>query len=330
MEIKETRRKLIDIIADHQASQPSIKLPMGELANRAGISRQAVHRYHSDLKDYAYGVKPIGDLITDTTSIRAKELINQNQASLKELQQKMAQLGAEHERDMNKTLDSHITSLMVNDVTLHGANDVRVTLEKQTLYNLELKKQLHQVEMELARAKQPATVSLTGDSDLGIVKGEKIKVDIDLSKAYELYAPAKSVDDFEDKKELALSATLKHINKLSSDKKCHIVIFAERYLARFSVFFDNFECHNDSLHIVVRLPIFDRTELKLFLSKLPPAQFLSVYIPHSDSRSETNAQRGFYFGNTPKIELDSADNADPISMNLGFDEIIHYRIRQGE
>lgn len=330
MEINETRRKLIDIIANHQAAQPSKKLSINELSLRAGISRQAFNRYYGDLKDYASGLKPIGDLLTDTDSVRTKELINQNQANLKELQQKMSQLDSEHKKEMEKTLDTYVTSLMVNDVTMHGANDIRVTLEKQTLHNVDLKKQLGQLEIELARAKQSAALVPTENTIHSAAKGEKIKVDIDLSKALALYATAKSDDDFEDKKELAIAIALKQINKLASDKACNIALFAERYIARFSVFFENYQCRNDSMHIVVRVPIFNRSELKAFITKLPPARFLSVHIPHSESQSETNAQRGFYFGSIPKLELDGADNADPISMNLGFNEIIHYKIRQGE
>lgn len=339
MEMNETRRRLVDIIAAHQAYQPSVKLGIVELSKRAGISRQAFNRYYGDLKDYASGTKPIGDLITDTSSKRTRELINQNQVSLKELQVKMQQLDVQHDKETQKTLDSYITSLMMNDVTMHGANDLRVTLEKQTLHNLELKKLLSHMEIELARAKESGAGSSARPGSAGIAgaggksrlgSGEKVKLDLDLDKACEIYASTKSEDDFDDKKDLAIATTLKSINKLAIAKKCSIVLFAERYSARFSIFFENYQCRDDSTHLIVRLPVFDRTELKAFLDGLPPTQSLSIHIPFSKSKSEVSAQRGFYFRNIPNFELDAADAADPVAMTLGFDEIVHYKLRQGE
>ncbi|WP_122614159.1 hypothetical protein [Pseudomonas viridiflava] len=332
MEINETRRKLIDIIAEHQALQPSLKLGIGELSVRAGISRQAFNRYYSDLKDYASGKKPVGDLISDTSSTRTKELINQHQTTLRELQVKMQQLDVQHDKETKKTVDSYITSLMMNDVTMHGANDLRVTLEKQAIHNLELKKQLSHMEIELARAKELGSGSGTRPESAGVGagSGEKIKLEVDLDKAFEIYASTRSEDDFEDKKDLAIATLLKSINKLAIAHKCSIVLFAERYSARFSIFFDNYECKDSSTHLIVRLPIFDRTELKNFLDGLPPTHFLSIHIPFSKSRSEVSAQRGFYFRNIPKLELDAADGADTVAMTLGFDEIVHYKMKQGE
>ncbi|WP_397452122.1 winged helix-turn-helix domain-containing protein [Pseudomonas sp. NA-150] len=328
-ELKETRRKLIDLIAEHQATLPNKKLSIIELSKRAKLSPQTLHRYYKDLKKYAYGEKPIGDLITDNTSPRTKELINQSQANLKQLQNKMGDLEADHDKEMKKTLDSYITSLMMNDVTLHGANDIRATLEKQTLHNLELKKQLNKLEIDLARAQSAAYVT-ANNGTVSEGKGEKIKVDVDLTKAFELYASTGSRDDFEDKKDAAIAAAQKSINKLAVDKQYSIVLFAERYLARFAIFFDRFKCTDDSLHIVVRVPIFDRDSLRIFLSKLPPTQSLTIYVPHLESTSEVNAQRGFYFGSVPKLEIDAADKADPILLKQGFHSVIHYKIKQGE
>lgn len=339
IEINDTRRILIDLIAQHQASNPSVKLGVGELSVRAGISRQAFNRYYGDLKDYAWGVKPIGDLLIDTDHDRTKDLINQNQASLKELQQQMSRLGAEHEKEMEKTVDSYITSLMINDITLHGANDIRVTLEKQTLYNLELKKQINQLEIELSRSKQAVALTTIGgkpgsgaDEGAGLSrKGEKIKVDVDLEKAYAAYTATKSLDEYEDKKDIAINAAVRSINRLATDKSCTIVLFAERYICRFGVFFDRYQPNDDSLHIVVRIPIFDGTELKRFVANLAPASAIHVHIPFMASVSAFNLQRSFFFKTIPEFELKYANAADPITIAMDrIDQVIHFKPKQGD
>lgn len=330
MEGNETRRKLIDIIADHQATVPGKRLPTGELSQRAGISRQAFSRYYSDLRDYAAGEKPIGDLLSDATSTRTVELLNKNQATLKTVQHKLDQLEEQYNNELQKEVDTYVTSMMMNDLSMHGANDIRVTLEKQTLYNMELKKQLSHMEIELARAKQASIFAPDSGRTSDGFNANKIKIEVDLSKAFAIYKSTKSIDDLEDKKDTAIANALRSINKLAADKSCNIVLFAERYLSRFNLFFDKFQSTDPGLIIVVQFPIYDRTEMRAFLSKLPPSHSLSVYIPHCESKSDTNAQRGFYFGNVPKPEIEAADNADTILMNQGFHKIVHYKIRQGE
>ncbi|MGF6153857.1 hypothetical protein [Pseudomonas fluorescens] len=339
MQINDTRRILIDLIAQHQASNPSVKLGVTELSKRAGISRQAFNRYYGDLKDYAYGVKPIGDLLIDTDHDRTKDLINQNQASLKGLQQQMSRLNAEHEKEMERTVDSYITSLMINDITLHGANDIRVTLEKQTLYNLDLKKQINQLEIDLSRAKQTVALATAGgksgtgtNTNAGASKkGEKIKVDVDLGKAYTAYTSTKSLDEYEDKKDIAINAAVRSINKLATDKSCTIVLFAERYICRFAVFFDRYQPTDDSLHIVVRVPIFDGTELRKFVSNLAPASAIHVHIPFMASLGDFNLQRSFFFNRIPEFELKYADAADPITIAMDrIDQVIHFKPKQGD
>jgi hypothetical protein len=330
MEINETRRKLIDIIASFQVTQAGRKLPIGKLSLQAGISRQAFNRYYNDLKDYAYGVKPIGDLISNTTGEQTKELINKNQASLKDLQRQIDRMDAQHTSKLKSTVDSYVTSLMMNDLTMHGANELRVTLEKQSLYNNDLKNQLSKLEIQLANARALAQKQLNFNTSGKLATGNKLKVDIDLSKAFERYTLTHSSDELEEQRQAELSRTLKSIKKLVTNNSCSIIIYAERYLSRFSVFFDKYKCRNEEPHIIIRTPIFDRTSFKLFLSQLPQTSFLAVHIPHSKSDIETKAQRSFYFGNIPDIELLHADRADPISMSLNFDEIIHFRVRQGD
>lgn len=330
MEMNATRRKLIDLIITHHSSYPGKALTVNGLSEMAGISRQAFNRYYADLKDYAAGKKPVADLIGDTSSSQTKELINQYQSSLGELQQKLDQADSDHEKEMKKMLDSYISSLMMNDLTIHGANDLRVTAEKRALHNAELIKQINHLEIELTRAKQAVGPGAANgaQSEQGIA--EKIKVDVDLTKAIKAYESSKSEDDFEDKKDLAITAALNSVKKLASDKMCHIVLFAERYLARFSLFFDNFICQDDLPHIIVRLPIFDRTELTAFIDKLPPTRSLSIHIPNMKSKNEAKAQRSFYFKNVPEIEIQSADGADAVTMNLDFTRIVNYRATQGD
>lgn len=330
MEANETRRKLIDIIADHQASYPSKKLPTGELSQRAGISRQAFNRYYSDLKDYASGLKPIGDLLANGSSVRTVELLNQTQATLRTAQHKLSRLEEKYDKEMQQEMESYVTSLMMNDVSMHGANEIRVTLEKQTLYNMELKKQLSHMEIELARAKQSSIFSPSVRRDGDGFNAEKIKVEVDLAKAFATYASTKSLDEFEDSKDVAVASALRTINKLAAEKRCNIVIFSERYISRFKLFFEKFQTTEQGLTIVVRLPIFNRSEMRAFLSKLAPTHSISLYIPYCESQSEINAQRGFYFGEVSKPEIEAADNSDTFLINQGFHKIVHFKVKQGE
>lgn len=330
MEPNETRLKLIDIIADHQASYPSQKLPTGELSQRAGISRQAFSRYYSDLKDYASGKKPIGDLLANVSSVRTIELLNQHQATLRTAQQKLARVEEQYNDEMKKEMELYVTSLMMNDISMHGANEIRVTLEKQTLYNMELKKQLSHMEIELARAKQASMFSPNSRGDGTGLNTEKVKVEVDLAKAFATYVSTKSLDEFEDLKDIAVASALRSINKLAAEKRCNIVIFSERYISRFKLFFEKYHSTEPGLTIVVRLPIFDRSEMRAFLSKLAPSHSISLYIPYCESQSEINAQRGFYFGEVSKPEIEAADNSDTFLINQGFHKIVHFKVKQGE
>lgn len=330
MEINETKRKLIDLITEHQADHPNKKLGVGDLSARAGISRQAFNRYYSDLKDYASGAKPIGDLITNTSSDRTKNLINQNQAHLKNLQQRLDKSEEEYQTKTSKTLDSYITTLMINDITLDNSNEIRTTLERQTLYALELKKQLSLLEIELAHAKQVTSHFRDIETINTGANSEKIKIDIDLRKAFENYANTKSEDNYEDLKEHEITTAVRSIKKTATNTKAHIILFSERYISRFSIFCDRYKCEEGGRYIFVRLPIFDLTSLNSFISQLPPSKSLSIYIPHSESTIEKKAQRTFYFSNVPDYEIRCADQADGIFIHHGFNQVIHYRVRQGD
>ncbi|MGV2837075.1 hypothetical protein, partial [Pseudomonas shirazensis] len=227
----------------------------------------------------------------------------------------------ENAKKLKKAMDSYVTALMVNDLTAHAANSLRITLEKQTIHNLQLKQDLTNMEVNLAKAQANAATLATSPADRES-QGEKVKLDVDLSKAIAAFNATKSEDEFDEKKEIALKALVHSICKLALESKCSIVLFAERYVSRFSSFYDNFSCPNESLHIIVRLPVFYRSDLRTFIDKLPPTQSISLYIPYLDSPSEKKAQRSFYFNTIPKFELDSADEADPIPMSLGLDRII--------
>ncbi|AAN67577.1 MULTISPECIES: TetR/AcrR family transcriptional regulator [Pseudomonas] len=329
MEMNDTRRRLIELIAEHHASHPGKKLGIEELSRRAGISRQSFNRYYKDLTDYAAGRKLIGDLVDDTTNAQTKQLINQQQEVMRDLQEQVEHSEIENAKKLKKAMDSYVTSLMVNDLTAHAANSLRITLEKQTVHNLQLKQELTNMEVSLAKAQaNAATLAISPTPREG--KGEKVKLDVDLSKAVAAFSATKSEDDFEDKKEIALKSLVQSICKLALESKCSIVLFAERYVSRFSSFYDNFSCPDDGLHIIARLPVFYRSELRTFIDKLPPTQNISLYIPYLESASEKKAQRSFYFNSIPKCELDSADEADVIPMTLGLDRIIQFRVKQGD
>lgn len=329
MEINDTRRRLIELIAEHHTSQPGKKLGIEELSRRAGITRQAFNRYYKDLTDYVAGRKLIGDLVDDKAYEQARHLINQQQVIMRDLQEKVAQSEAEHAKKLKKAMDSYVTSLMVNDLTAHSANSLRITLEKQTIHNLQLRQDLTNMEVSLAKAQANAAPLIDSPSKTH-TKDNKVKLDIDLSQAIAAFSATNSEDEFEDKKDIAIENLIKSICKLALKNNCNIILFAERYVSRFSSFFENYACANDNLHIIARLPIFYRAELQIFIDKLPPTQNISIHIPYLDNKSIKKAQRNFYFSSIPKFELDCADNADAIPMSLGLDSIIQFRVKQGD
>ncbi|MFY1664319.1 hypothetical protein [Pseudomonas sp. Pseu.R1] len=334
MRNNKTHERLVQLIIEHHTESPGTSLGVKMLSVRAGISRQAFHRYYGDLKDYASGAKPLADLLSGTGTLLAYELINQNQVTIQNLQDQLKLVESKHEKKMQEALKNHITTLMIGDITAHAANDVRANLERQSLYANEMKVQNNQLELELSRAKlalENERLGINGSKDGAATgSGPKFKVDLDLTAAIKAYASSGEIDDFYDEKDRALEIAYKSIKALAADSGCSIIIFAERYVSRFSIFFDSFKPSDSSKHIIVRLPIFDKKMLSTFISKLPPTKKVSVHIPYMLSDKETSGQRKFFFSNIPSQELGQADNADLISIAHGYEEVRHFKVRQGD
>lgn len=334
MKNNKTHQRLVELIIEHHTKTPGTSLGVKILSDRAGISRQAFHRYYGDLKDYASGAKPLADLVSGMGTLLAYELINQNQATIQNLQNELKLLEFKHEKKMQDVLKSHITTLMIGDITTHAANDVRANIERQTLYANEMKAQNSQLELELSRAKLALETERIGGNgsgnDAATGVGQKIKVDIHLAAAIAAYAKSGQIDDFYDHKDRAIDIAYKSIKTLAVDSGCSLVIFAERYVSRFSIFFESLKPSDTSKHIIVRLPIFDKKMLSLFINKLPPVKKISIYIPYMQSENDIRGQRLFFFSGIPRQELDQADTADLISIAHGYDEVINFKARQGD
>lgn len=334
MKNNKTHRRLVDLIIEHHMERPGTSLGVQTLADRAGISRQAFHRYYGDLKDYASGAKPLADLVSGMGMPLAYELINHSQVTIQNLQDQLKLLESKYEKKMQDALKSHITTLMIGDITAHAANDVRANIERQILYANEMKAQNNQLELELSRARLALESERIGNNGSGYKAetgvGQKIMVDIDLTAAVSAYAKSEQIDDFYDQKDRAIDTAFKSIKALAVDSGCSLVIFAERYVCRFSTFFESLKPSDISKHIVVRLPIFDKKMLSLFINKLPPTRKISVYIPYMPSENDVRGQRLFFFGGMPRQELDQADTADLISITHGYDEVINFKVRQGD
>ncbi|MFK3973609.1 hypothetical protein ACI2KS_23095 [Pseudomonas sp. NPDC087358] len=154
MEHNKTHQRLVELIIDHHTVFPGTPLGVKALSDQAGISRQAFNRYYSGLKDYAIGVKPLADLLSGAGTFLSHELINQNQATIRDLQNQLKQAESRYEKKLQDTLKHYITTLMIGDITAHAANDMRVSLERQSLYASEMRAQNNTLELELSRAKQ--------------------------------------------------------------------------------------------------------------------------------------------------------------------------------
>ncbi|MGZ4996682.1 MAG: hypothetical protein ACXV8J_02470 [Methylobacter sp.] len=330
MSTKETEQRLIRIIAEHQIRSDAKKLLISNIAAEAGISRQSFNRYYSHLKPYVTRKKPIEELLADSETESATELLLKSQQRIRQLQDHIKGLKASHEKELRDLENSYITSLMNNDIALFDTDEVRVLLEKQSLHNEKLLNRIQELQSELMKEKAKTVISKTTIAENRGAMADVIVIDVDLNLIIDNYADTKDLDVFEDEKEVAIEKALKRINKLCESEESRLVIFVDRYISRFSSFVDTYRCRNNGIHIIIRLPIFTRTELKIFLGKLTHNRPTSIYIPYCDSKAVIKAQRNFLFRNIPSSELTQADMAFTPLISEGFEEVSWFRIKQGD
>jgi hypothetical protein len=215
---------------------------------------------------------------------------------------------------------------MNDDLAIHHSHTIRTSLEKQTLHSDKLKKQLAAAELQLAlgaTSRTPASQQSQRDS-------HKLIFNVDIEGICSKLGKNPDIDDLEDAKDEEIRKIREKLITFSSVSNVKVVIFSERYLSRFSTFADNLVIPEHETALIVRLPLFSRNEILNFTKHLPKQFKTSIHIPYCSSELEKRAQREFMFRNLATEEAKSADIADAVSISWGFDEVVHFKINQGD
>ncbi|MBK3468189.1 hypothetical protein [Pseudomonas sp. MF6776] len=323
------RKHLIEIIVEHYLSGTRSKLKLKDVADRAGISRQALDRYYGDLKPYIAGERDVVDLVNGNerrSQVQTQAAINEVEAKFTE---QIEQLKVKHEQELKQALDSHITSLMKGDIVLLESNKIRVSLERQTLHNADLLNQIHMLELKLALGAD-ASSSIAKDTEAA--KNNKVVFDLDIEALCYDYQRGKSFEAFEDQKNIELRKIRDKLSKYASTPNVRVILFADRYISRFKTFADQYVGLPKEVSLIIRLPLFSRSEIISFTKHIPASCKTSIHVPYfSGSESEKKLQRlGIYKQfPLPAEEIKGADNADQPSITWGFDEVSIFKVKPG-
>lgn len=326
MNQNETWQLLIKLIAEYQFANPGKKLKVGALSTQAGISRQAFHRYYGDLKPYASGLKPVAQLLAGSDSTETSQLLSQSHETLLDLTKKLALQEKQLANEKEKIKISYITSLMNDDITRFNTDELRQTLERTTIHNENLSRQVENLKIDLIKAQQK---SLINPTTIPISNSNKTIINPDLYKAFDSYTKTGDEEKFELERQNELDIALTQVNKLCLSGDTVVVIFAERYISSFESFADAYIPRSNQNHVILRLPIFNRVLLQAFIKKIRSA-IIKIHIPYCENDSIKNAQRAFKFRGIPKDEFKAADAAHAIPFWADIDELCTFRIRQGE
>lgn len=321
-----TRAKLVQIISEHHISLPGKKLGIADLSDRVGITRQAFHRYYGDLKDYAWGNKPITDLLSES-ALGVTDLLAQSHTKLVELNNQVESQQAIFNKEKEKLRYSLITSLMNDDLFRFNASEIRQSMQKQVLHNEQLVRQLAEMKLEVIQADQQKKQD---GQRAAQPRQNNIALEANLLDAFAALHKNEDIDTYEIKKHKALNELLDKVNGLARATESTVIIFIERYLSSFQKFVDNFPPSNQNQAIIVRLPISSKIELKAWMAKIIKPIPIKVYFPMCDAVATVKAQRAFHFRNIPDFELDIADKFQIFNMDPAIDELCIFRIKQGD
>ncbi|GLO55007.1 hypothetical protein PPUJ20066_10430 [Pseudomonas putida] len=328
--VADRRALLVQLIVDHHLAGNKTKLKLVELAKGAGISRQALDRYYGDLKPYITGKRDVVELVEGSPlrdQVETQAAINEIQAKY---EKKLETLQVAHEKALGKALSSHITSLMNGDIVLLESNKMRSALEKQTLHNAELLKEISRLELKLMQSHG----LVTGASSPGksLPPQNKLVFNVDIETLSMSHQRGSTLEEFETSKSSEIRIIRDKLAKYQGTSDVHVVMFADRYISRFSTFADNYTSLCNELSLIIRLPLFGRSEFQNFLKQIPSEFKRSIHIPYTASESEKKAQRTFIFQKIqpPLMEIKGADTATNPSIDWGVDEVVFFKIKQGD
>lgn len=319
----DTRQRLINIIIDSYYSAEGKKLQVGKVADEAGITRQAFHRYYSDLLGYIKKEKPIDELLPGTNQDSVKKLLVQCQSRVETLEQELLVAEDRHKNELRKALDKHITSLMNNDITLFDTDEVRVALEKQTTLIQHYVAQINELKAQLTKNK----ISISNQK-LSSTRGSRISFEPTLKPAMASYRKDNSHNNYLEIKSKEIAKQLIKVNSFTA-RGTKLIIFIDNYLCEFTSFLETLPPPTTT-EIVFRLPIFTAIELKNLIRNITSPFHISVHIPACTSIAEANAQRKFRSSDVPFEELKLAEKADHIYLIKGIDSVVYFDVQNGK
>lgn len=319
-----TEKKLIEAIADHKLNNTKDKLTIQLLCLEVGISRQSFNKYYNHLKPYVKGDRAIEELLI-SNELDVPKRLEESQELARTLRKELEMFEAKSDRKLRSALDSIVTTLMDNDITIHDSNEIRKTMEQQAMQNDLLVRRNTRLEHELSLCQSRMIQSKEGlSSKLGTSKTKYI-FEPDMQDAYAKLLKTNDYECFEEDKYRAVLEVVKQVTKAVKIDDVIVVIFVERYLSSFDKFVENYPEDEDIQYLYVRLPIYNKIELKLFAKNIGYPN-IEVYVPYIDSVSLRKAQRSFLFRNIPNFEFESADTMSFPSIEDGYDSVTIGRV----
>lgn len=329
MGAKSTEKKLIRVVAEHYLEGGEGKLTIQVASERAGITRQAFNRNYNHLKPYVLGRRPVEELLNENSE-DVQGLLAICQVRIRELQQELSGLRAGQEKAIEAVRESYITTLMNSDIVLKSSDVIRDTLEKQSLHNDHLIKENQRLKLEVTAAKAREISLVKNVERQAITSAEIIALEPDLDFVFRDYSTHQDQAVFEEEKDVAIESMLKKVNKLCQTSATTVVLFIDRYLSSFNKYAETFHYGCTGKILLVRTPIFNRMELKLFAGKINAGTPVSVHMPFCASESVVKAQRKFLFRHVPAIEFAAADKMLPPPVQEGYQEVLVFRVQQGD
>jgi AcrR family transcriptional regulator len=318
-----TAQKLVQAIANHYLVAGGKRLLVSDVAKQAGITRQAFNRYYGHLKPYVTGKKPVAELLGAMDDGPHEDLLARSQQRIQELQTHVQSLLDEREKYRRDVERTYVTTLMNNDIVRFESNELRLLLEKQSRHNDVLLSQLKDLQLQLAKSRS--------DSSVGTITSKRggrlaALVNPDFSTPFRAYAKGGDKEALEKAKDNLVTEAAHAVRKLTAQDSL-VIVYLDRYLASFDTFAKGHPYYSEKSAIFVRLPLFTRTELRLFLRKIAGAGFIHVFYPQCDSKVVAQAQRSFMFRNAPACEIADADNAHLPTLADGCDAVTVLKVK---
>lgn len=319
----ETRNRLINIITNHYYSSAEKKLHVGKIAEEAGISRQALQRYYSDLIDYIKGNRNIDDLLRGHEPSSITQLLLNAQKRVIELETNLKKIEQTHQAELIAARERHITSLMQGDIISFDNSNINITLEKQTSLISSYIKQIDHLKAQLTNS----TIKNT-ESTLTSLNGSRLILDLDLKFASTTYKKNNDYKAYSESKREKIQQQFLKLNDLSG-KNIHLVIFIDKFLCDLSHLLEKLP-PSSSDEVILRLPVFDTAELRNHIRKIPKSFSSSIYVPECRTIADAVAQRKFRASSVPLEELEHAEKSDYVHLLKGIDRVVYFGVDNGK